>query len=57
MSEPSPGEQVRHFARRALEVLGVASGPQLRKPFGNGGAETALPDLLDEGEAVEVAVE
>lgn len=56
-SAPSAEEQVRHFTCRALEVLGVASLSQLRKPFGNRRAESILPALLAEGEVVEVAVE
>ena len=56
-TEPSGEEQVRHFTRRALQVLGVASLAQVRKPFGNRRADTVLPDMLSEGEVVEVALE
>lgn len=56
-TEPSAEEQVRFFTRRALQVLGVASLNQLRKPFGNRQAQTVLPDLLAAGEVAEVAVD
>ncbi|MFH1570320.1 MAG: crosslink repair DNA glycosylase YcaQ family protein [Gemmatimonadota bacterium] len=56
-AEPTGEEQVRHFTRRALASLGVATARQLGKPFGNRRADEALPQMVAEGEAVEVAVE
>jgi len=54
---PRPEEAARHFARRALSTLGLASLPQIGKLYANDRAPTALAELLDSGEAVAVEVE
>ena len=56
-SKPDHNEAARHFARRALSTLGVASLSQVRKLYANGGAQTALAELVDSGEVTSVAVE
>ena len=53
----TPEEAARHFARRALSTLGLASLPQIRKLYANNGAQAALAELLDSGEAVAVQIE
>ena len=53
---PDRNEVARHFARRALSTLGVASLPQVRKLYANAGAPTALAELVDSGEARPVAI-
>lgn len=53
----TPDEAARHFARRALSTLGLASLPQIRKLYANHGARKALDDLLEAGEAVAVQIE
>ena len=53
----TPDEAARHFARRALSTLGLASLPQVRKLYANSNAQTALAELLDSGEVVPVQIE
>jgi len=54
---PDRAEVARHFARRALSTLGVASLPQVRKLYANGHAQTAVAELVDSGEVTAVAIE
>ncbi|MGY8826879.1 MAG: winged helix-turn-helix domain-containing protein [Candidatus Latescibacterota bacterium] len=54
---PSPEESAHHFARRTLLSHGLASLPQLRKTFSNRQAAMGLQQLLQSGEAIEIAVE
>lgn len=46
----------RHFARRALEVHGVATLPEVRKMFNNRGAKQALVEMVEDGDVVAVRV-
>ena len=54
---PDRGEAARHFARRTLSSLGVASLPHVRKLYDNGGAQTAIAELVNSGEVTPVAIE
>ncbi len=54
---PTDDEWARFFVHRALVDHGVASLAQLRKMFSNRRAAEILPELLANGEVVEVRVE
>lgn len=55
-SEPSAEEVGRHFVRRALQVHGVATLPEVRKMFDNRGAKQALAEMVADGEVETVRV-